>query len=137
MVWPPSKPGLGMPWWPVRAFWPFWPLPEVLCRPEPWPRPRRFLLRFAPGFGFSVCSVVPMCRISVGALRGRLDLHQVRDLADHAPDGRSVVERDRLVKLRQPQTADGVLLILRAVDAAADQRDLELKRHARSPIPSR
>ena len=34
-VWPPSKPGLGMPWWPVRAFWPFWPLPEVLCRPEP------------------------------------------------------------------------------------------------------
>src|SRR5206468_8046101 len=135
-VWPPSNPGLGMPWCPVRAFWPFWPLPAVLCRPEPWPRPRRFLFRVAPGFGFSVCSVVPISllrassaaqpprSISISLFR-RLDLHQMRDLADHAADRRGIVQQNRLVHPRQAQPADGLLLIGRAIDARADQRDFE------------
>ena len=36
-IWPPSKPGRIVP--PERAFWPLWPLPEVLPCPELSPRP--------------------------------------------------------------------------------------------------
>ena len=45
-VWPPSKWGLKPR---VRAYWPFWPRPAVLPRPEPTPRPRRVFVRGRPG----------------------------------------------------------------------------------------
>ena len=38
---PPSNTGLILP--PERAFCPFWPLPDVFPRPDPDPRPTRFL----------------------------------------------------------------------------------------------
>src|SRR5213595_3299013 len=48
-VWPPMKRGGRLP--PLRAFWPFVPLPAVLTWPEPCPRPTRFLSLFAPWGG--------------------------------------------------------------------------------------
>lgn len=52
-IWPPSKNSLWM--FPgCRAFWPFWPRPAVLPRPEPGPRPLRFFGRTAPSGGASL-----------------------------------------------------------------------------------
>src|SRR6478752_2677129 len=48
-IWPPSKPGLVEP--PVRALWPLCPLPEVLPRPEPGPRPTRLRAGEEPAAG--------------------------------------------------------------------------------------
>src|SRR6266545_3497979 len=60
-IWPPSKPTLWKP--PERDFWPLWPRPAVLPRPEPGPRPTRRLAFFDPAAGLIVfrriaCSVV-------------------------------------------------------------------------------
>src|SRR3954454_7778569 len=59
----------------------------------------------------------------------RLDPDHVRDRADHAADRRGVIEDDRLVKPRQAEPADRVLVPLRAVRAAPRERDFEFQSH--------
>src|SRR5688572_25963378 len=89
------------------------------------PRPMRLRLRLAPSLPLSSWSFVPI----VVSLFGRLDPHHVRDGADHAADGRRVVQHDRLVHPGQAQPLDGVLVTLRAVGPAAHQGDFQLARH--------
>src|SRR5262245_48872384 len=101
------------PWWPVRAFWPFMPLPEVLPVPEPRPRPMRFLFLVAPLLGASVDSVVPM----MSPLLGRLDADQVGDLANHAADRQVVHQDHRPAHAGEPQPLEGEALPLGAGDA--------------------
>src|SRR4051794_26799428 len=50
---------------PERAFWPLPPRPAVLPRPEPWPRPTRFLRCQLPGGRRSVCREVVMIFVSL------------------------------------------------------------------------
>src|SRR5919199_4214069 len=54
--WPPSR--LTLRFEPEREPAPFWPRPEVLPKPEPSPRPIRFLRWREPGFGFRLCSPI-------------------------------------------------------------------------------
>src|SRR5262245_6172667 len=103
------------PWWPVRAFWPFMPLPEVLPVPEPRPRPRRFLFLVAPLLGASVDSVVPM----MTPLLDRLDRDQVGDLANHAAHRQVVHQLHAAAHAGQAQALEGEALLLGAGDAAA------------------
>src|SRR3954471_14583935 len=70
---PPSWPTFFFA--PAREPAPFCPRPEVLPKPEPSPRPIRFLRWREPGFGFKLCSPISSSAI---------DLHQVGDLCEHA-----------------------------------------------------
>src|SRR5690606_10011149 len=131
--WPPSNPGATV----LRFLVPLEPRPAVSPRPEPGPRPTRFLDLRAPAGGLSVCSEVPIAKNSSADVVGGLDGDEVRDLADHPANGGRVLEHRRLVETAQPEAADRVLLFLRTIDRAANERDLELDRHLRPPSAGR
>src|SRR5258708_12288 len=88
---PPSKPTLWKP--PARAFWPLWPRPAVLPRPEPPPRPTRRRFFFEPAAGLIVFSSIVLF----------LDLHQVAHPVDHSADGRGVRHLHAVLAVAQPQ----------------------------------
>src|SRR5690606_12774516 len=133
--WPPSNPGATV----LRFLVPLEPRPAVSPRPEPGPRPTRFLDLRAPAGGLSVCSEVPIFTISSRStdVVGRLHGDEVRDLADHPANGGCVLEHRTLVETAQSEAADRVLLFLRTIDRAANERDLELERHLRPPSAGR
>src|SRR5262249_25093164 len=95
-VWPPSKWGLKPR---VRAYWPFWPRPAVLPKPDPTPRPRRTLSRVAPA-GFASL-------LSVSAIVDLLDAHQVHDLLDRAAKRGGVTDHDRAARSAEAQAVNG------------------------------
>src|SRR3712207_2226441 len=131
--WPPSKPFRATP---VRAFWPFMPLPEVLPFPEPMPRPRRLDFFRAPGLSRSSLSF-----ISPTLPRGSLvHLHQVGDPPDHAADGGRVLQLPRAVHLVEAEPDQRRPLVAPAADGRPDLGHPHglpgLVRH-RSPPPPR
>src|ERR1700743_649188 len=90
---------------PVRDFWPLTPRPEVLPLPEPGPRPTRRRFLCAPSLSRISLSLVMCLLLGVCAqeTRTRLissaeavslahHLDQVRDLSDHAADGRVILQ---------------------------------------------
>src|SRR3954453_12814076 len=80
--WRPSR--LTLRFEPEREPAPFWPRPEVLPKPEPSPRPIRFLRWREPGFGFRLWS--PISSVSSSAI----DLHQVGNLRKHSTEDISI-----------------------------------------------
>src|SRR5258706_784040 len=88
---PPSNPTVWYP--PARAFWPLWPRPAVLPRPEPPPRPTRLRGFFAPGAGLIVFSSIVLF----------LDLQEVARVVDHSADRRRVLDLDRVLAVLEPQ----------------------------------
>src|SRR5882672_9764624 len=71
---PPSKPTLWKP--PARDFWPLWPRPAVLPRPEPPPRPTRRRFFFEPAAGLMLFSSIVLF----------LDLQEIARVIDHSAD---------------------------------------------------
>src|SRR3712207_5626837 len=100
---PPSNPFSRTP---VRAFWPFTPRPAVLPLPEPMPRPTRLNRSRAPS----------LSRISLSLTMSALHLHQVGDLADHAPHRRSVLQLARPVHLVEAEPDQRLALAGLAAD---------------------
>ena len=76
-IWPPSKPFFLLP---LLAFWPLWPLAEVLPSPEPVPRPTRFSEKVDPSAGLNSCSFMLHLQLYL------FDLYKVLNLEDHAAD---------------------------------------------------
>src|SRR4029078_99893 len=102
---------------PERAFWPFTPCPEVLPRPEPGPRPRRFLAFVAPGL-----SLISFNRMEL-PLSSRFvvdDAHEVTDFGDHAAHLRAVDQGAALMHLVQAEPDQRRALNIGAADRAAD-----------------
>src|SRR5262249_47812262 len=101
-VWPPWKCFLLM--LPLeRAFWPFWPRPAVLPRPEPTPRPTRVRAWVAPSGAWSLermSMLLPALGLDL------LDLEEVDDLLDHAAEGRRVRHHDLGARAAQAETLD-------------------------------
>src|SRR5579885_3252162 len=108
-IWPPSNPSRKPS---LRAFWPFWPRPDVLPRPDPVPRPMRWRRGRDPGGDFSswrynsVTSLVLLVRprapdLVLRALRPdvflALDGDEEVDGLQHPANGRVVRELARLV----------------------------------------
>src|SRR5437899_780912 len=117
-IWPPSKPRRKPS---LRAFWPFWPRPEVLPRPEPVPRPMRLALRCAPAAGFRSCSctsVAPLVLLVgarppdlvAAALRAHvglaIDRDQEGDGLQHPAHGRVVGQLACLVETAKAERLD-------------------------------
>src|SRR4051795_6579918 len=100
-IWPPSR--FTRSRWPERAPAPLWPRPEVLPKPEPSPRPTRFLRWREPGAGFRLSS--PMSSSSA------IDLHQVGDLREHAANRLVVLVLGRTADLAEAKRAQGVALL--------------------------
>src|SRR5215471_10905261 len=119
-IWPPSKPRRKPS---LRAFWPFWPRPEVLPRPEPVPRPTRSGRRWAPFAGFRSCSCMALL-VSPLVLLGRagtpdlvlralralprfaFDRNEERDTAKHPAHGFVVGQLTGLVHFVQTKRFD-------------------------------
>ena len=54
---------------PERAFWPLWPLPDVLPVPDPMPRPIRLRFRVEPGLSLIALSFILLsCQAPDGVL---------------------------------------------------------------------
>src|SRR4051812_35239196 len=102
--WPPSR--LTLLFEPAREPAPFWPRPEVLPKPEPSPRPIRFLRWREPGFGFRLCSPISSVLCS-----SAIDPHQVGDLREHPPGHVVVFLLRRTPDLPQAERAQGVALL--------------------------
>src|SRR5258708_27960108 len=118
-IWPPSNPRRKPS---LRAFWPFWPRPEVLSRPEPVPRRMRRALRCAPAAGlrswsciWSVSSLVFLVRARPPDLvpaalgpqvRLSVDRDQERDRLQHAPHRRVVGKLAGLVEAAEAKRFD-------------------------------
>src|SRR3954470_3616987 len=129
-IWPPSKPGLVPP--PVRALWPLWPLPEVLPRPEPGPRPTRLRAGEEPGAGRSEESEM---RSAMG-----LDLNEMPDLVQHPPHRGVVGELHRLLVVPKAERLQRAPHGLGVADGRADLGDLDrlslrLRRDRRRVVP--
>src|SRR3954452_5942852 len=103
--WPPSR--LTFFFAPAREPAPFWPRPEVLPKPEPSPRPIRFLRWREPSFGFRLWSPIS----SVFSVSAIFDLHQVGDLRDHALEDVVLLTLGRAADLAQAERAQGVALL--------------------------
>src|SRR3954454_1291236 len=101
--WPPSR--LTLRFEPEREPAPFWPRPEVLPKPEPSPRPIRFLRWREPGFGFRLCS--PISSVFSSAI----DLHQVSDFREHPANDCSVFLLGRASDLSKSKRAERVPLL--------------------------
>src|SRR5512147_1654 len=106
-IWPPSKPGLVPP--PVRALWPLLPLPDVLPRPEPGPRPTRLRDWVLPGAGERSWSFI-------SALD---DFDQIGDFRDHTPHGRAVDALDLVSNAAQAEAAQRLAVVRLGADRAA------------------
>src|SRR3954451_1802592 len=102
--WPPSCPTFFFE--PAREPAPFWPRPEVLPKPEPSPRPIRFLRWREPGFGFRLCSPISSVLTS-----SAIDLHQVGHLGQHAPGHVVVFFLRGTANLAKPKRAQRVALL--------------------------
>src|SRR3954471_10152746 len=98
---PPSWPTFFFA--PAREPAPFWPRPEVLPKPEPSPRPIRFLRWREPGFGFRLCS--PISSWSA------IDSHQVGNLRQHAAGHVAVLLLGGAPDLAQAERAQRVALL--------------------------
>src|SRR5215203_6176481 len=105
---PPSKPGLVPP--PVRALCPLCPLPEVFPKPEPGPRPTRFLDCVDPVAGFKLDRVIFFSMSYSKNERGLLTalvtgrhLDEVSHFVQHAAYRRSVGQPHRLLMMVQTQ----------------------------------
>src|SRR5688572_19710951 len=110
-----------MPWWPVRAFCPLCPLPDVLPLPEPGPRPSRLRSRCAPsGRGRLFRSA--MSTLPSGDF---FDPDEVPHLEEHAADRRTVGLLDGLLVVAQPERAQRGAVHGRPPDAAAHLRDAQ------------
>src|SRR5450631_1049414 len=131
---------------PERAFWPLPPRPAVLPRPDPWPRPTRFLrcqllrgrLRL-----FSVdmallpsllCATDPgrlarpdVARLAphrrLGFLADSLAVHQVAHREHHPPRGRTVLEHPLLAHSLQAEANHGAHVHFRRSGNALYQLD--------------
>src|SRR3954447_6633613 len=99
--WPPSRLTLRLE--PAREPAPFWPRPDVLPKPEPSPRPIRFLRWREPGFGFKLWS--PISSVSA------IDTHQVGDLREHSARGLTVLLLRGTTDLAKPKRAQRVALL--------------------------
>src|SRR5258705_599251 len=97
--WPPSR--LTLRFEPERAPAPFWPRPEVLPKPEPSPRPTRFLRWREPSFGFRLWSPISSA----------IDLHQVRYLRHHAAHDVACLALGRAADLAEAERAQCVALL--------------------------
>src|SRR5438067_860210 len=117
-VWPPSKWGLKPR---TRAYWPFWPRPAVLPRPEPTPRPLRVFLRVDPGGGVSLLRV----SATVHLLHG----HEVHHLLDGATEARRVVDHDLATRAAQAQPLHRRAHGVRLTDHALGLLHLQLRLH--------
>src|SRR3954454_13775298 len=102
--WPPSR--LTLRFEPEREPAPFWPRPEVLPKPEPSPRPIRFLRWREPGFGFRLCSPISSVLTS-----SAIDLHQVGHLRQHSAQDRAIFLLARAADLAEPERAQRVPLL--------------------------
>src|SRR5437899_2409982 len=98
-VWPPSnQPGIPGP---LRASWPFVPLPAVLPWPDEIPRPtRRCAFRAPCGARSSCCLMSLPVRLLVRAFA---HLDQVRDPAQHAAHGLRIRLLDALARPSQAE----------------------------------
>src|SRR2546430_10484591 len=114
-VWPPSnQPGIPGP---LRASWPFVPLPAVLPWPEEIPRPTRRWAFRAPCGARSSC-----CLISLSAgfgLRSFTDFDQVRDPTQHAAHGLRIRLLDALAGASQAERFEGTACADLLTDRAA------------------
>src|SRR3954462_4203681 len=117
--WPPSWPTFFFE--PERAPAPFWPRPEVLPKPEPSPRPIRFLRWREPGFGFRLCSPISSALISSAIL----DLHEVCDARDHPAQGLVVLLLGDAADLAQVQRTQRVALLGVCAVGRLDLLDLD------------
>src|SRR3954469_1659559 len=113
--WPPSR--LTLRFEPERAPAPFWPRPAVLPKPEPSPRPTRFLRRREPSFGFRLCS--PISSVSA------IDLHQVGNLREHPPRHLAVLLLGGATNFAEPERAQRVALLRVRPVCRLDLRELD------------
>src|SRR5215212_11111123 len=103
-IWPPSR--LTRSRWPERAPAPLWPRPEVLPKPEPSPRPMRFLRWREPGAGFRLWRPI----VSSSAIC--VHLHEVLDGVDRTADRRIVGLLGGAADLAEAERAERVALLL-------------------------
>ena len=92
-----------------------WPLPDVLPRPEPGPRPTRF---FARGRALAGPEVVESVRHGVPRRAALDDFDEVADLVDLAAERRGVGAHDFLPDAAEAEAEQRLLL----VDGRADAR---------------
>src|SRR6185312_12409496 len=103
---PPSKPTLWKP--PARDFWPLWPRPAVLPRPEPPPRATRRRGLRDPSAGLIVLSSIVLF----------LDLHQVAHPVDHSAVRGRVGDLHRVLAVLEAQALHRLaVLVLGGGDA--------------------
>src|SRR4051812_18084505 len=121
--WPPSWPTFFFD--PAREPAPFWPRPEVLPKPEPSPRPIRFLRWREPGFGFRLWSPISSVFGS-----SAIDLHQVGNLREHAAQDVAVLLLRAAANLAKTERAEGVSLLRVGAVGRLDLRVLD-RRHQR------
>src|SRR5262245_29016258 len=110
---PPSKPTLWKP--PARDFWPLWPRPAVLPRPEPTPRATRLRFFLEPAAGL----------MSFSSMLA-LDFHEVAHLVDHAADGRGVLHLDGVHAMAQAQALHRLAVLADRRGRALHQGDADL-----------
>src|SRR3954462_4562859 len=125
--WPPSR--LTLRFEPEREPAPFWPRPEVLPKPEPSPRPIRFLRWRDPGFGFRLWS--PISSVFSSAI----DLHQMGNLRKHAAGHVVVLLLGGTPDLAKPEGAQRVALLRIGAVRRLDLRELD-RRHQMCPSGS-
>src|SRR5262245_41070221 len=114
-----------------RAFWPFWPRPAVLPRPDPTPRPMRRSLVTAPTGGLSFERMSDMTRLPFDLL----NRDQMQNLFDHAAERRRVGHRDLGAGAAQTEPLHDEAGGMRRSDDALDLFDLELLRlHPAPPV---
>src|SRR3954468_12643111 len=122
--WPPSR--LTLRFEPEREPAPFWPRPEVLPKPEPSPRPMRFLRWREPGFGFRLWS--PIASVSSSAM-SVLHPHQVLDGVDRAANLGHVGLLGAAADLAEPERPQRVALLLVGAVRGLELRDANLSVH--------
>src|SRR3954453_8132497 len=118
--WRPSR--LTLRFEPEREPAPFWPRPEVLPKPEPSPRPIRFLRWRDPGLGFRLWSP-----ISSAFGSSAIDLHQVGNLREHATHDVAVLLLGGAADLAKTERAERVALFGVGAVGRLDLRVLPLR----------
>src|SRR6185369_771904 len=139
-IWPPSKPFTATP---ERLFWPFWPRPAVLPRPDPMPRPTRTRPLRAPGLSRSSLILMVMIALAFAFVAHEsdstppgpilcglaVDPDEVRDLAHLAEHFRRGLDLNRAMHLVEAQADQSRPLGLVTADRRSGLGDLDLRHH--------
>src|SRR4051812_17796096 len=106
----------------LRAPWPLVPRPAVLPPLPPMPRPTRRLARRDPGAGFKSWTFIDSAHL--------LDLDEMRNAGDHAPDLGTIGQRVRHPDAAQAKGPHGAAGLGLGPDGGLDLGDLEVGHRA-------